>query len=135
MNLQAAQAAIQDIVGWSHISDAEFQEAVLDAPGVVVVEFYRDSCSSCRMFTTSLVELQERYMGRMKFLRYNTDFHKHFQKKYNFESAPTTAVFYNGELQGAFVGASGFLIFEAEMLKIFAAMTAKHNLAPITRVA
>lgn len=120
--------------GYQEVRDADFQIEVLDSSEVVIVEFYRDTCSSCHIFEPALLELRERYAGRFKFTRLNTDYGTFFQKKYKFEGEPTTAVFYRGELQGFVLGASMFDYFESELLKVLSAMTKKYNMPPITRV-
>lgn len=121
------------ITGFKAISDENFQIEVLDTPGIILVEFYRNSCSSCKVFESTLVEFQNRYQGQMKFTRLNTDLGEYFQKKYNFIGAPTTAVFYSGQLQGEVVGASNLQVFENQFLPIIGKLVTKYNIQPVAR--
>lgn len=123
----------KEIHGYRTITDETFQDDVLTSPEVVLVEFYRNSCSSCGLFEPTLARLYYHYQGRFKFLRYNTDLGHYFTQKYNIVGEPTTAIFYQGELQGTVVGASALSMFESQLRPILVAMANKYNLPPITR--
>lgn len=120
--------------GYQEVTDENFQVEVLDAADVVIVEFYRNTCSSCHILEPALLELRERYQGRFKFTRLNTDSGTYFQQKYDFQGEPTTAVFYRGQMEGFVLGASMFNFFESELLKVLSRLTTKYNMPPITRV-
>lgn len=122
------------IAGWKNLTDeTEFQSEVLESAEVVIIEFFRNDCSSCRMFEPTLRELADRYQGKFKFVRLNTGNGSYFREKYGFAGEPTTAVFYRGNLVGFVLGASGFDIYEPQLLKITAQLSQQFNLPPLTR--
>lgn len=122
-----------ELAGYKAVSDQNFQDEVLLSKEIVLVEFYRPNCSSCGLFEPALLELRKRYDGRFKFLRYNTNESHYFSQKYNIVGEPTTAFFYQGELQGTVVGGSMFGIFESQMHNVLVALATKYNLQPIGR--
>lgn len=105
---------------FKEITDASFDEEVTNSKGIVFLEFYRDSCSSCRVFESTLNEIENLYRGQVTFLRLNTDHGgtKNYTRL-NCIGDPTCFVFYNGELQGNHLGACMTKYFQPILQQIF----------------
>lgn len=102
------------------ISDADFVDEVQNAPGIVVIEFYRTSCGSCKTFEPVLNELAELYQGQVKFVRLNTDTSGSFHyRRLGVTGDPTTFVTYKGKVEGSFQGAAMAKYFLPAMADIF----------------
>lgn len=118
-------SADHPIAGWTNINDLNFEKEVLQADGLVIVEFYRTSCSSCGMYTPTLIEAAERLEGQAKFLRLNSDTGgRAYMEQYNCTSAPTLAFFHNGMLITTMVGAMPMHYFVMQLKAVNAALQA-----------
>ncbi|MCR4944558.1 MAG: thioredoxin [Clostridium sp.] len=86
-----------------HINENEFQSEVLDASGVVVVDFYADWCGPCKMLAPILEELQEE-LTDIKIVKVNVDENNAIANKYGIASIPTIKIFKAGEDKETKVG-------------------------------
>lgn len=121
------------IDGWTEITDANFEAEVLQSPEVVLVEFYGNQCSACRMFESTLEKFAKHYAGKFKLLRSNSAYGHKYQQQYGYAGEPTTAIFYGGEPQGSVLGSSDLTIFEMFLQKELSKLATKYNLPPFTR--
>lgn len=107
------------IPGYRNITDGQFKAAVEEARGHVIVEFYRTSCSSCNMYSPTLLEFGEKVGTQAELLRLNSDSGgKEYMEKYNCTSAPTLAFFYDGKLITTVVGAMPMHYFVLQLKKV-----------------
>ena len=117
------------------ISDIDFIQEVEKAPGIVVLVFYRSSCSSCKTFEPVLEQLTSLYKDQVKFTRLNTDVGGTFHaKRLRTAGDPTTFVFYNGKVEGSFVGASHAKYFLPIMADIFTSLAGRVGIPAPTAV-
>ncbi|HJN59637.1 MAG TPA: thioredoxin domain-containing protein, partial [Alphaproteobacteria bacterium] len=47
----------------THVTDAEFDEKVLNAPGPVLVDFWAEWCGPCKAIAPTLEEISEELNG------------------------------------------------------------------------
>lgn len=106
------------IANYKEITDADFPTDVAPAKGLVFVEFYRDSCSSCRVFESTLQEIEELYRGQMTFLRLNTDGGRFHYDRLKCVGDPTCAVFFEGNHVGSYTGATMLHYFQPALQQI-----------------
>jgi thioredoxin 1 len=79
------------------VTDADFDQSVLNADTPVVVDFWAPWCGPCRAVAPILEELATEYQGRVKIAKINTDEHQRNAMKYNVMALPTLVIFKNGQ--------------------------------------
>ena len=87
------------------LTDAEFDEKVLNSDQPVLVDFYADWCGPCKMIGPYLDELADEFVGKVKIVKLNVDQHNLAPAKYGVRGIPTMILFKNGQQQNTIVGA------------------------------
>jgi thioredoxin len=88
------------------VTDATFQEEVLEASGPVVVDFWAPWCGPCRAVDPILEALAEEHDGHVRFVKVNVDENVAAASRYNVLSIPTAILFADGEAKEAVIGAN-----------------------------
>lgn len=86
-----------------HISDSNFEEEVLKAKGVVVVDFFATWCAPCKMLAPVLEEISEE-VKEAKIVKIDVDENPVAANMYHVSSIPTIKIFKDGELKDSKVG-------------------------------
>lgn len=86
-----------------HISDSNFEEEVLKANGVVVVDFFATWCAPCKMLAPVLEEISEE-VKEAKIVKIDVDENPLAANMYHVSSIPTIKIFKDGELKDSKVG-------------------------------
>ncbi|HBK83416.1 MAG TPA: thioredoxin [Flavobacterium sp.] len=86
------------------ITDATFNEVVLQSKKPVVVDFWAAWCGPCRMVGPVIDEIYSEYEGRAVVGKVDVDANQEFAAKYGVRNIPTVLVFQNGEVVGRQVG-------------------------------
>jgi thioredoxin len=86
-------------------TDQEFAQAVLDAEGLVMVEFWATWCASCRLVAPILDELAVEYAGRVAIVKVNVDENPDYASQYQVQRTPTIVFFRDGVEVDRIVGA------------------------------
>jgi thioredoxin 1 len=89
------------------VSDASFQNDVLNAKGPVVVDFWAEWCGPCKMIAPVLEEIADDSNGKLKIGKLNIDDNLEVARKFEVMSIPTLILFKDGEPQHRIVGARG----------------------------
>ena len=79
----------------NHINDSNFNEEVLNAKGVVVVDFFATWCAPCKMLAPVLEEVASE-MAEVKVLKVDVDESPETATKYGVQSIPTIKIFKDG---------------------------------------
>lgn len=78
-------------------SDATFQNDVLSSSEPVLVDFWAPWCGPCKMLTPTIEALAEKYAGKVKVGKLNTDENRQAAINYQINSIPTLIVFKDGK--------------------------------------
>ena len=79
----------------NHINDSNFNEEVLNAKGVVVVDFFATWCAPCKMIAPVIEEVASE-MAEVKVLKIDVDESPETATKYGVQSIPTIKIFKDG---------------------------------------
>jgi thioredoxin 1 len=90
-----------------HATDADFDSAVLQSDGPVLVDFWAQWCGPCKMIAPALDELAEAYDGKVKIAKVNVDHNRSTAMKYHVRSIPMLLLFKDGQVQATQIGAVG----------------------------
>jgi thioredoxin 1 len=86
------------------VTDATFEELVLQNEKPVVVDFWAAWCGPCRMVAPEVEKLADKYAGKVEVLKLDVDANPHMAMHYGIMSIPTVALFRKGEPPRAAVG-------------------------------
>lgn len=81
-----------------------FREQVTEASGVVVVDFFSDSCIPCKKMSPVIAQLEEENTD-VKFGKLNVNFDTETAEKFGVSSVPTLVFFKNGKEEARLTGA------------------------------
>lgn len=76
---------------------AQFDELIKD--GIVLVDFWAERCSPCRMLWPIIEEVWEDLGDKVKVLKVNVDTNQQLSAQYEIRSIPSVFIFKNGEAQ------------------------------------
>ncbi len=88
-----------------HLSDASFQQEVLESGIPVLVDYWAEWCGPCKMIAPILDEIVKEYEGRIKVAKLNIDENQATPPKYGIRGIPTLMLFKNGNVEATKVGA------------------------------
>lgn len=86
------------------LTDANFEEVVLNSDKPVLVDFWAEWCGPCRMVGPIVEELAGEYEGRAVIGKVNVDFNRDISMKFGIRNIPTLLVFKGGEVVDKQVG-------------------------------
>ncbi|WP_028388981.1 thioredoxin [Legionella fairfieldensis] len=86
------------------ITDASFEQEVLNSGKPVLVDFWAEWCGPCRALTPVLEEVATNYEESMSFAKINIDENPQTPSKYGVMSIPTLILFKNGQVEAIKMG-------------------------------
>ena len=101
-NQESTPAMSEQIV---HVSDATFDEEVLNSDKPVMVDYWAEWCGPCKMIAPILDEIADEYEGRLTVAKINIDDNQETPQKYAVRGIPTLMIFKEGQVAGTKVGA------------------------------
>ncbi len=85
-----------------------FDKEVINANGVVLVDFWASWCGPCRMVAPIIDQLEEEYAGKIKVGKVNVDEESALASEFAVVSIPTIIIFKDGRQVEKLVGARSF---------------------------
>ncbi len=89
----------------THLSDASFEQEVLQSTVPVLVDYWAEWCGPCKMIAPILDDISQEYAGRLKVAKLNIDDNQNTPPKYGIRGIPTLMLFKNGNVEATKVGA------------------------------
>jgi len=87
------------------LTDDSFEADVLNASGLVLVDFWAEWCGPCKMIAPVLNDIAEEYDGQVTVGKLNIDDNSATPPKYGVRGIPTLLLFKGGEIADTKVGA------------------------------
>ncbi|TAN44079.1 MAG: thioredoxin [Nitrospirae bacterium] len=91
--------------GIVELTSSTWEPEVLQAKGLVMVDFWAVWCGPCRMIAPTVEELAKEYAGKIKVGKLNTDENSEVASKYKIMGIPTIMFFKDGQKVDQVVGA------------------------------
>jgi thioredoxin 1 len=88
-----------------HVTDAAFEETVLQSKIPVIVDFWAPWCNPCKMVAPTLDKLAREYADKVLIAKVNTDENPDWAGKYGVQGIPTMLLIFDGKIIHRQVGA------------------------------
>ena len=86
------------------LNNDNFKAEVLDAKGLVLVDFWATWCGPCKMLAPTVSEIADEYEGKVKVCKLDVDQAMDIARSYGVASIPTLILFKDGEIVKKSVG-------------------------------
>jgi thioredoxin 1 len=88
-----------------HITDATFEDEVLQSTQPILVDYWAEWCGPCKMIAPILDEVSVSYEGKLQVAKMNVDENREIPAKFGIRGIPTLMLFKGGKLAATKVGA------------------------------
>jgi len=88
------------------VTDASFQQEVLDSSQPVLVDFWAEWCGPCKMIAPALEEISDELGAKVSVVKLNIDENPDTPVEYGVRGIPTMILFKNGAAAATKVGAA-----------------------------
>lgn len=88
----------------NEVSDASFENEVLNSNQPVLVDFWAAWCAPCRMLAPTVEAVAEKYQGKAKVVKLNVDENVDSSSRYGIKGIPTLILFRDGKEAERVVG-------------------------------
>ncbi len=102
------------------VSDATFQDVVLNSTDTIMVDFWAEWCGPCRAVSPILDAIAAENPDKIKIVKLNVDDNPQMAMKYQITSIPAMKVFRGGEVVKTVIGAKPKPALEADLAEFLA---------------
>ncbi|MBE7512761.1 MAG: thioredoxin [Anaerolineales bacterium] len=86
------------------VTDATFQQEVLDSETPVLIDFWAEWCGPCKMIAPHVEDIAEEFAGQLRVGKFDVDSNPIAPETYGIQGIPTLLVFKGGEVAARLVG-------------------------------
>ena len=79
------------------VTEANFQKEVLESTEPVLIDFWAEWCTPCKMIGPLVEQIADEYQGRVRVGKLDADAHPDVLMRYNIMGIPTLMLFKGGE--------------------------------------
>ena len=97
------------------VTDATFQQEVLESEKPIMVDFWAEWCGPCRAVSPILDAIAHEHAEKLDIVKLNVDDNPETAMKYGITSIPAMYVFRNGEIAKRVIGAKPKPALEADL--------------------
>jgi thioredoxin 1 len=90
-----------------HLTEANFDEALIEHQELLMVDFWAEWCGPCRQMGPTIDTIASEYTGKVKVGKLNVDENGQTAFRYNIRGIPTLLLFKGGKVVEQRVGAVG----------------------------
>ena len=88
-----------------HVSDATFDNEVIQSDTPVLVDYWAEWCGPCKMIAPVLEDVAKTYAGRLTVAKLDIDANPATPGKYGIRGIPTVILYKDGQVHAQKVGA------------------------------
>ena len=97
------------------VTEASFDQEVLQSDTPVVVDFWAEWCGPCHAVSPVLDRIAEERQGQLKLVKVNIDEEQRLAQRYGVSSIPTIILFKDGQPAAAAIGAQPKTALERQL--------------------
>jgi thioredoxin 1 len=97
------------------VTDASFQQDVLDSEKTILVDFWAEWCGPCRAVAPILDQIAAEHGDKIEIVKLNVDENPQTAFKYQITSIPALKVYKGGEVVKTVIGAKPKPALEADL--------------------
>ena len=102
------------------VTDATFEEMVLNSEETILVDFWAEWCGPCRAVSPILDQIASEHADKIKIVKLNVDDNPQTAAKYQITSIPAMKVYRGGEVVKTVIGAKPKPALEADLAAFLA---------------
>lgn len=100
------------------VTDATFEQEVVNSDKPVIVDFWAVWCGPCRMIAPIMEEFASEYDGKVKIAKVDVDNNPNVAVKFGIRSIPTVLFFKDGKIVEQVIGAYPKSHFQERLEKL-----------------